>query len=98
MTTSAFEDKAVPPTETTLAAILRRAIVYMTPRRGHFVASFVLGEKACAAARAARLPPAVMQAIDEAPRYAEGRGIRIPVRTAKDVQTVEALAALKTAK
>jgi hypothetical protein len=76
----------------------KRAIVYMTPHRGHFVASFVLGEKACTAAREARLPAAVLQAIEDAPRYVEGRGIRVPVRTARDVRTVEALAALKTAR
>ena len=73
----------------------KRAVVYMTPRRGHFLASFALGEKACAAAKQAGLPPSILAIIDEAPRYAEGRGVRIPVRTARDVAAVEQLAAIK---
>jgi hypothetical protein len=35
--------------------------------------------------------------IDGAPKYAEGRGVRIPVRTSRDVDRVESLAALKVA-
>lgn len=75
----------------------KRAIVYMTPCRGSFLASFALGEKACAAAKAARLPSWLLAIIDEAPRYPEGRGIRIPVRRASDVAGVEKLAAIKIA-
>jgi hypothetical protein len=73
----------------------KRALVYMTPRRGHFLASFALGEKACAAAHDAGLPDAILAMIDAAPKYAEGRGVRIPVRTARDLASVERLAALK---
>lgn len=138
MALSAFADKAVPPTDRTLAVMLgraarlwdrliadldaahgpliqewnysgaaygwsfrlkkaARAIVYMTPCEKHFLASFALGEKACAAARAGGLPASLMAAIDAAPKYAEGRGVRIPVRTARDVAGVERLAAIKVA-
>lgn len=75
----------------------KRVIVYMTPGQGHFLASFALGEKACAAARTARLPAGVLTLIAEAPRYAEGRGVRIPVRTARDATAVSKLAAIKLA-
>ena len=34
----------------------KRALVYLTPCRGHFLASFALGEKACTAAREHGLP------------------------------------------
>jgi hypothetical protein len=34
----------------------KRTIVYMTPCRAHFLASFALGEKACRAAHARGLP------------------------------------------
>ena len=57
----------------------------------------VLGERACAAARAARLPASILTLIAEAPRYAEGRGIRIPVKTARDASDVGRLAAIKLA-
>lgn len=72
-----------------------RVIVYMTPGRGQFLASFVLGERACAAAGEASLPAGILRLIAEARKYAEGRGIRIPVRTARDVAAVAKLAAIK---
>lgn len=75
----------------------KRVIVYMTPQKGRFLVSFALGEKAVAAARAAGLPSALLAAIDAAPRYAEGRGFRIAVHTAKDARAVAALAAIKRA-
>ena len=55
----------------------------------------VLGEKAAKAARADRLPEAVLRLVDEAPRYGEGRGVRMTVSTPADLQTALALAALK---
>ena len=73
----------------------KRALIYMTPCRGHFLASFALGEKACVAARDARLPSKLLALIDRAPRYAEGRGVRIPVRSVRDLAGVEQLAAIK---
>jgi hypothetical protein len=59
----------------------KRAVVYMIPRKDHLLASFALGEKVCAAAREAGLPASVPSMRAEAPKYAEGRGVRIPVRT-----------------
>lgn len=74
-----------------------RVLVHLTPGQGHFLASFVLGEKACAAAHEARLPAGILTLIAEAPKYAEGRGIRIPVRTARDASAIGKLAAIKLA-
>jgi hypothetical protein len=75
----------------------KRAIVYLTPCRDHFLASFALGEKACRAAHEAGLPSAILAIVDAAPKYAEGRGVRIPVRTQRDVAGVAKLAAVKAA-
>lgn len=75
----------------------KRAIVYMTPCEGYFLASLALGEKACAAARAQKLPASLLAVIDAAPRYAEGRGVRVPVRSRGDVRKVEQLVAIKVA-
>jgi len=74
-----------------------RTIVYLLPREGFFLCAFVFGGKATEAARQAKLPKAVLKAIDEAPVYAEGRGFRLEVKTAKDVETMKALAAIKMA-
>jgi len=75
----------------------KRAIVYMTPGRGHFLASFALGEKACAAAQNAGLPASLLALIADAPRYAEGRGVRIPVRTRREASAIVKLAGIKLA-
>ena len=72
-----------------------RTILYLLPGDGGFRCAFVLGAKATEAARKAKLPKAVLKAIDDAPVYAEGRGFRFEVRTAKDVATVKTLAAVK---
>jgi hypothetical protein len=39
----------------------------------------------------------VLAVIDGAPKYAEGRGVRIPVRSKRDLEGVERLAAIKVA-
>ena len=72
-----------------------RVIVYLKPCQEHFLASFALGERACKAAHAAGLPASILALIDAAPKYAEGRGVRIPVRTKRDVESILALAAIK---
>jgi hypothetical protein len=74
-----------------------RTIVYLLPRDGFFLCAFVFGAKATEAARAARLPKTVLKTIDDAPVYAEGRGFRLEVRTARDVETMTTLAAAKMA-
>jgi hypothetical protein len=75
----------------------KRAILYMTPCHGHFLASFALGEKAVFSAHESKLPASVLKIIDDAPKYAEGRGVRLEVRTTKDVRYIEKLAEIKMA-
>lgn len=72
-----------------------RNIVYLSPHRGCFTASFALGDKAVQAARESGLPPPVLKIISEAKRYAEGTAVRIEVKTGKDVAVVKKLAAVK---
>jgi len=76
----------------------KRAILYLTPCKGHFLAGFALGEKAVEAAHASRLPEAVIAAIDAAPRFAEGRGVRLEIRNKRDVESTKELAAIKMAR
>lgn len=75
-----------------------RVVIYMTPQAGGFLAGVVLGEKAANAARESGMPDAVLDLIDSAPRYAEGRGIRLPVASRGDLRTVQQLVALKMAR
>lgn len=75
----------------------KRTILYMTPCEGYFLASFALGEKAVKAAHDSDLPVSVLDIIDGSKKYAEGRGVRLEVRTAADVRDIEKLAMVKMA-
>ena len=73
----------------------KRAILYMIPCKGYFLASFALGEKAVNAAHESDLPASVLTVIDNSKKYAEGRGVRLEIRKAEDVNSVEKIAAIK---
>jgi hypothetical protein len=73
----------------------KRVLVYVTPERSRFLASVVLGEKACKTIADAGVPAAILALIEAAPKYAEGRGVRIPVRTKADVDAVLKIVAIK---
>jgi hypothetical protein len=77
--------------------VKKRTIVYLAPCAGCFRVSFVLGDRAVAAARQGGLSKSTLKALDEAPRYAEGTGVRLMVNDAKDLATVRKLALIKLA-
>lgn len=73
----------------------KRNIVYLSPCRECFLASFALGDRAVAAAREAKLPKLIVKLIDEAKRHAEGTAVRIEVKGAKDLVAVRKLVGIK---
>ena len=73
----------------------KRTIVWLAPCRGCFQVSFILGAKALEAARASGLSAAGLAALDQAVKYPEGTGVRLLVRSAKDLGAVKKLAAAK---
>jgi len=75
-----------------------RVVLYMTPQVGQFLVGVVLGERAAKAAHEAGLPDGVLALIDNAPAYAEGRGIRVPVTSEDDLAPVRQLVAIKLAR
>ena len=75
----------------------KRTVLYLTPCQGYFLAGFALGEKAVESAHASSLPDTVVAAIDTAPRFAEGRGVRLEIRNKKDAESTKRLAAIKMA-
>jgi hypothetical protein len=75
----------------------KRTIVYLGPCAGCFRVSFVLGDRAVAAARKSDLAKSTLKIIDEAPRYAEGTGVRLMVKSAKDLAAIKKLALIKLA-
>lgn len=75
----------------------KRAILYMTPSNGFFYVGFALGEKAVAAARDSDLPQDILKHIDESQKYAEGRAVRLEVRSSEDLDSIAGIAAIKMA-
>jgi hypothetical protein len=73
----------------------KRNIVHLAPCEGSIRVLFILGERAVAAARAARLGAAGAKLIDEAPRYPEGTGIRLEVSRPRQIPLVRKLARIK---
>lgn len=75
----------------------KRTIVYLGPCNGCFRAAFVLGDRAVEAARQSKPSRSLLKALDEAPHYAEGTGVRLIVKGSKDLASVKRLAVIKLA-
>lgn len=76
----------------------QRTIIYLGPCANCFKVSFVLGDRAVAAARTSNLlPKSVLKLLEEAPHYAEGTGLRLLVKSAKDLPAIRTLAEIKLA-
>ena len=73
----------------------RRNLVYMLPFKKFFSANFAFGEKTVKAAEAGDLPDDVIKMIRQAPKYPEGRAVRLEVKTAADVDVVRKLLVIK---
>lgn len=72
-----------------------RNIVYLSPSRGSFMASFALSENAMQAARAVGFPKRVLKILTEAKKYAEGTAVRFVVSGLEDVAVVKRLTQIK---
>jgi hypothetical protein len=74
-----------------------RTIVWLSPSESRFTVLFILGDKAVRAARQSKLPQRIVDAIDAAPKYPEGTGVRLHVKTSREIGTLKKLAAIKLA-
>jgi hypothetical protein len=74
-----------------------RNIVYLGPGEGCFMVSFVLSDKALKTAKELHLPKPVADALEAAPRYPEGNGLRLIVKRAGDLPAIRKIAAIKLA-
>jgi hypothetical protein len=74
-----------------------RTILYLSPCKGCFRASFVLGDKAIAVAKTAELPKSVLNLISDAKKYAEGTAVRFEHVTPDDLASIKTLAGIKQA-
>jgi hypothetical protein len=73
----------------------KRAIIYLLPRESYFLAAFVFGDKAVAEVQQSEINPNIKTELINARKYAEGRGIRIPVRNSELVQDIYRLVDIK---
>jgi hypothetical protein len=76
----------------------KRAVLYMTPLKGYFRVSFAMGDKAARTAQKADIPRPVLEIIEKATRFPEGRAVRMEIRKKTDLPVVEKLAAIKMIK
>jgi len=75
----------------------KRNILYMSPFRGNFQVSLVLGDRAMTAVKEARFPKNVAALIKDAKRYPEGTGVRLVPRRLTDLASIRKLVAIKLA-
>jgi hypothetical protein len=75
----------------------KRAILYLLPRDNAFMVAFVFGGKAFLAIMESELSDALKSELESARVYAEGRGIRIPVKDRSNLKDVFLLLDFKLA-
>lgn len=80
----------------TLKLLLKkRNLFFLYPNKEHFYVVFVFGEKAVEAVLTSTLPSEIIEALRQAPKYAEGRGCRVEVRTREDIENVKIMLSIK---
>lgn len=74
-----------------------RTLLYLLPGVDSFEVSIVLGERAVALALAGDLSKPTRKIVEEALVYVEGRSVRLPVSSAKQIDDIRKLVASKVA-
>ena len=74
-----------------------RTVVWLSPSAGCFTVLFILGAKAMEAARRSQWPSRIVKAMEAAPKYPEGTGLRLVVKSSTDIAKLLELAAIKLA-
>jgi len=75
--------------------VKKRAIIYLLPRQGFFMAAFVFGDRAVEKIVRSNVAPFIKEELLQAKKYAEGRGIRIDVRSGDILMDIEELITIK---
>ncbi len=73
----------------------KRVLVYLLPRDGFFKVAMVFGQKAFEAVMSSSVSEDIKQELAAAKAYAEGRGIRIDVRTDAVIKDIKELIDIK---
>lgn len=75
----------------------KRAILYFLPRDGFFKVAFVFGEKALTQILESTISEEIKTGLQNAKKYAEGRGIQIEVRNRDGLADIQKLIEIKLA-
>jgi hypothetical protein len=73
----------------------KRNLFFLYPGKGFFTVVYIIGDKAVQAIENSSLPQYVIDMIKESPKYAEGRGLRIPVTNPDELEIVKTLLQIK---
>jgi hypothetical protein len=74
-----------------------RTIVWIAPCVRCFRVAFIFGNKAMQSAQQCKWPKRIVKVMDEAPKYPEVTGIRLEIKSSRDIGTLKKLAAIKLA-
>ncbi|HEY3296474.1 MAG TPA: DUF3788 family protein [bacterium] len=72
-----------------------RTVCYLFPGNDHFTVAFVLGEKAVEVMRQSKLPKRIMDSMEAARPYAEGRGFYVECSKPADLKHLLTLVTIK---
>ncbi len=75
----------------------KRAIIYFLPRDNYFKVAFVFGQKATDTIMDSDVSREIKNDLEQATKYAEGRGIRIDVKENQILADIEKLIEIKLA-
>lgn len=73
----------------------KRAVLYLIPHEGSFLAALALNDKAVAALRSQKIPSRLLREITTGKTYPEGRPARIKVTSRRDLAVVMKLLGIK---
>ena len=75
----------------------KRAIIYLLPRDKYFKVAFVFGQKATDQILESNISRDIKNELENATKYAEGRGIRIDIKNDKKISDIKKLIEIKLA-
>ena len=73
----------------------KRNLLFVGPEEGYFVIAFVFGDRAVEAVVKSQLPETIKNDLQNARKYAEGRGIRFEIRDGRELESVLQLIRIK---
>jgi hypothetical protein len=75
----------------------KRNLFFSYPADGLFTVVFIFGDKAVQAVADGSFPQTLIDELSAAKKFAEGRGLKVPVKTPEDLEIVKKLISIKVA-